>query len=207
MNAVSGEEHTTDWSRLWGQKKYCQTEERRWPSGGRQVCPELDQHIWAFIGKKALSGVPSAEHLDTDQGHVSVVHHVSWQCCARHSRPWLSYKPKTMKKWPKLVGYFQNLAYSFWFLQHHDPTLALRTPPGKSEGWWVVPLTRALFQKSGLVQTLSLLTLTWGKLWVFHSRKPSPRWRVPARVVVRQSGVTPQCWLQTIVKLRENSSW
>lgn len=34
---------------------------------------ELNQHTVAIIGETALSGVPSAKHLDTDKGLMSAV--------------------------------------------------------------------------------------------------------------------------------------
>ncbi|KAK6292853.1 hypothetical protein J4Q44_G00363540 [Coregonus suidteri] len=43
-------------------------------TGGGHAGPELseiDQRIGAIIGETALSGVPSAEQLDTDQGPIS----------------------------------------------------------------------------------------------------------------------------------------
>lgn len=76
MNGVSREGHTTDevkkkWFHLKSDTKKSTAKFRRvmQSTGGRRAgkeLSELDQHFCAIIRETALSGVPSAECLDTD---------------------------------------------------------------------------------------------------------------------------------------------
>ena len=82
VNAVSGEGRRPDevknkWFDLKSKaKKHLkhrrQTLATGWWKAGPEL-PELDQRIGALIGQTSLTGVPSAEDLDTDLGPVSAV--------------------------------------------------------------------------------------------------------------------------------------
>lgn len=78
VNVVSGEKRTAEevkkkWFDLKSETKKSIAKQRRemQTTGGGQTClepSELEQRIGAIIGETALSGVPSANHLDTDMG-------------------------------------------------------------------------------------------------------------------------------------------
>ncbi len=58
---------------------------------------------------------------------------------------------------------------------------------------------RALLQKAGLVKTLSMLSLRWGKFWVFHFRKPVQH--NPVSVTMATCSMKHTCLLAGLLNL------